>query len=78
MTREEIITTIAAAVDKGAYTQIRFVALPDSLRYGAESFWEPGYDYQSPDFWESYADPSAELIEAVVRYDLMRAEEEEE
>lgn len=78
MTREEIIAAIESATRKGSYyTERDFDALPNTLRYGVETFWEPGYDYQDPDFWEGYEDLSEDFVEAVIRYDLMRKEEEE-
>ena len=54
------------------YTWERFNALDFDLRDGAVTFWEPGYNYDDPDFWSSYEDPRPEFIKAVQMYDWLK------
>lgn len=77
MTREEIAQTIKN-VNRTAYTPAQLAALPYELADSVERFWEPGYDYTDPDFWTSYEDNTPEFIEAVIRYDFMQSESDDE
>lgn len=77
MTREEIAQTIENA-NRTAYTPAQFAALPYELMGSVEHFWEPGYDYTNPDFWTSYEDVAPDFIEAVIRYDCMQNETNED
>lgn len=38
---------------------------------GVVQFWEPGYDYGSPDFWAGREDLTADFIRAVRSYDRL-------
>ena len=51
------------------YEGYTFEALPASLQDAAEKFWEPGYDYNRPEFWAGYEDVDPDLIYAVRKYD---------
>ena len=42
------------------------------LMDGVERFWEPGYDYDSADFWYSYDGVTEDFIRAVRSYDKTR------
>ena len=48
----------------------KYDALPLDIRDGVEAFWEAGYDYDDPDFWDSF-DPAPDpaFVEAVKMYD---------
>lgn len=51
------------------YEGYTFEALPASLQDAAEKFWEPGYDYNDPEFWAGFEDVDPDLIYAVRKYD---------
>lgn len=46
-----------------------FSAYPDETKNAVETFYEPGYDYCSSDFWSSYDEPDLDFIYAVILYD---------
>ena len=54
-----------------------FNALPFDLRNGVLNFWEPGYDYDDPDFWTAYKDPDPDFVEAVRKYDWLKRNDPE-
>lgn len=64
----------AAIMTLRHHTWSEFNALPFDLRDGVEQFYEPGYEYDDPDFWACYEpEPSKDFIDAVQMYDwLMR------
>ena len=51
-----------------------FSGLPTELQLAAEEFWEPGYDYDDPDFWANYGSPDPDLMYAVKLYDKLQKE----
>ena len=54
------------------WSQAAFDALPYEIRDGVERFWEPGYDYEDPDFWSSYPDVTEDFIAACIMYDKLQ------
>lgn len=50
----------------------KFYALPFDIRDAVERFWEPGYDYSDPEFWNSFVNPDPEFVEAVIMYDMLQ------
>lgn len=69
--REMIMDAISAKADMSE-GQIR--AMGFDIWDGVLSFWEPGYDYDSHDFWDSYEDVSHGFIVAVRAYDRLQKE----
>ena len=62
------------------YTESDLLRYPDELRHAVESFWEPGYDYASADFWASYDHTMADVdfVRACVIYDALRRKEQKQ
>ena len=53
--------------------QRKYDALPIYIRDGVEAFWEAGYDYDAPYFWDSFDPaPDPDFVEAVKMYDALQ------
>ena len=53
------------------YTYGEWCGLSVYMRDGVLAFWEDGYDYSDPNFWDSYEDTDHEFIRAVRMFDYL-------
>lgn len=67
--KEKILEGVSAPI----LIEDEFYALPYSVYDGAIQFYERGYDYDDPDFWDSYEDVDPQFIQAVRSYDKLQS-----